>query len=354
MATQIRIRLLCAAWLLLPSTAAIAETPAESALIAARARLERAGGDAARAGAWLALAAAHTKRARESGDAANYERALEALAKASASGADAGEARKLEAWVRLGLHEFAAAEALAREQTAAVADDPDAWALLGDALMELGRLEEAGDAYQRMMNLRPGPGAYVRAAYWRERAGDLAGALELQQLALSATGQREHEERAWILVHSAALHEGLGNPERAEAALLEALALFPEYHYALEGLAELYVKQGRAALARDFARRAIASAPHPERRLVLADALRALGDEAAAREQEQRFEREALANQEQSDNENVFLVDYYLDRRPDPPRALAIALREAKRRPDPPTLERLARARARVKEPAKP
>jgi tetratricopeptide (TPR) repeat protein len=284
------------------------------------------------------------------GDAAQYEHALAALARARTAGADAGEARKLEAWVRLGRHEFAAAEALMKTYTAERPDDPEGWGLLGDAAMELGQSEPALDAYQRMMHLRPGPAAYVRAAYWRERAGDVAGALELQQSALSSTGHRETEQRAWILVHIAQLHERAGDVEQQEAALSQALSLFPEYHYALAGLAELRLKQGRFQEAEDFARRAVAVAPHPERRLTLADALRGLGREADARAQEDRFEQEALANQGKSDNENVFLVDFYLERRPDPARALAIAEREAKLRPDPPTLERLARARARNQE----
>jgi tetratricopeptide (TPR) repeat protein len=346
---QTRIVLLVAS-LAFGHAALAAESPGESAITAARARLESARGEAALARAELALAAAHTQRAREVGDADQYEHALAALGRARKAGADAGEARKLEAWVRLGRHEFAAAQALMGAYTKERPKDPEGWGLLGDAEMELGRSEPAREAYQRMMNLRPGPAAYVRAAYWREREGDVAGALELQESALASTDPRETEQRAWILVHLAALHERAGESEAQEAALVQALALFSEYHYALSGLAELRVKQRRFAEAEDFARRAVAVAPHPERRLTLADALRGLGREGEARAEEDRFEREALANQAKSDNENGFLVDFYLDRRPDPARALAIAEREAKVRPDPPTLERLARARARSQE----
>src|SRR5262245_25264593 len=246
---RIRIAWLCLAGIALGHAALAAETPAESAIVAARAHLERARGDTDRAAALLALAAAHTRRARESGDAAHYDQALGALAGAREAGADAAEARKLEAWVRLGRHEFAAAEALARRYTEEQPDDPDGWGLLGDAAMERGQGEPARAAYQRMMDLRPGPGAYVRAAYWRERDGDGAGALELQQKALASTGLRETEQRAWILIHIAELQKRAGSPERAEAALREALASFPEYHYALAGLAELYVTQRRYAEA---------------------------------------------------------------------------------------------------------
>lgn len=176
-----------------------------------------------------------TRRARETGDASHYERSLEALAEARRLVPAPARADKVEAWVRLGRHEFALAESLARAACAAHPDDPESWGLLGDALMEQGSSDAAADAWQRMMDLRPGPGAYLRASYWRERAGDLAGA----------------------------------------------------------------------------------------------KALRALGREAQVRAQEDAFLREALANQERPDNENLFLVDFFLERRPDPPRALAIAEREA-------------------------
>jgi tetratricopeptide (TPR) repeat protein len=250
--------------------------------------------------------------------------------------------------VRLGRHEFAAAEALAARYCDAHPDDAEAWGLLGDARMERGRSDAAADAYQRMLDLRPGPGAYLRAAFWRERAGDLAGALDLLRRAFAGTGARDAEDRAWILVQAASLEQKQGDAARAEATLSEALALFPEYHYALAALAELQIGLGRYQSGEGLARRALAAAPHPERRLLLADALRGLGREAEAREQESAFEREALANTQRADNENVFLVDFYLDRRPDPARALEIAEREAARRQDPGTLARLARARSAV------
>ncbi|HVH07458.1 MAG TPA: hypothetical protein VNE71_15815, partial [Myxococcota bacterium] len=159
----------CAGVLLL-ALAAAAESPAEADLRAARAQIEAAPDAAARARGLVALAAAHTRRAREVGDATHYERSLEALAEAQRLDPSHAQLAKVEAWVRLGRHEFAEAEALAHAYCDAHPDDPDGWALLGDARMELGRDDAAADAYQRMMDLRPGPGAYLRASYWRERA----------------------------------------------------------------------------------------------------------------------------------------------------------------------------------------
>src|SRR6185295_14875977 len=84
------------------------------------------------------------------------------------------------------------------------------------------------------------------------------------------------------------------------------------------------------------------AAPHAERFLLLADALRSLGREAEARAAEDRFETLALQNTGKADNENHDLVLFYLERRPDPERALDIARREAERRRDVHTLDRLA------------
>ncbi|MGH9381871.1 MAG: tetratricopeptide repeat protein [Thermoanaerobaculia bacterium] len=344
--THRTIALVCALALSIP-LAAPAETPAQQRIRAARERMERAPSASERAAALIALASAHTARARESGEGAHYDRALEALRRAREAGAAGGELTKIAAWVRLGRHEFRAAEALARQSVGQAPGDHESWGLLGDALMELGRSDEAADAYQRMMDLRPGPGAYLRASYYRERVGDLEAAAELLERALAATGARESEQVAWILVHRASLEDRLGHSARAEALLRQALSRFPGYHYALTALAEHHLEHGRPDEALPWARRALDAAPHAERWLILADALRATGREDEAREAEDRFERTALANVDQPDNENLFLVDYYLDRRPNPSRALAIARREAARRPDPPTLERLARAERR-------
>jgi tetratricopeptide (TPR) repeat protein len=215
------------------------------------------------------------------------------------------------------------------------------------ALMELGRTDEAADAYQRMADLRPGPGAYLRAAYWREVEGHLDTALALLERALAATSARETEQRAWTLVQMASLEERLFRPDAARAHLESALALFPAYHYALAALTRHHLDHGRPEQALPLARATLDAAPHPEHWLLLADALRGTSHEAEARAAEERFEREALANVSRPDNENHFLVDYYLDRRPDPARALEIARLEAARRADPATRARLDRALAR-------
>ena len=51
------------------------------------------------------------------------------------------------------------------------------YGLLGDALMEQGRLTEAAAAYQRMVDLKPFYQSYTRAAHARWMRGDLDGAI---------------------------------------------------------------------------------------------------------------------------------------------------------------------------------
>ncbi len=297
--------------------------------------------------ALLEEAVHQTRLARQTGDSAHYERALAAIERAREADPGLAELQKVEAWVRLGRHEFARAEDLAAAWTASHPDDPEGWGLLGDARMERGRTSEAREAYERMLALRPGPSAYVRASYWLERRGRPEAALALMERAWRATSPREPDQQAWVLVQRASLERELGRAEAAEASLALALDVLPAYHHALAELASLRLAQERHAEALALADRLLAAVPHPEHRLLRADALRGLGREAEARAAEDAFEREALANVDAADNENAFLVDFYLDRRPDPERALALARREAARRRDAPTLERLARALAR-------
>ncbi len=313
------------------SATANPETPAQLRLRQAQEDVNGAATEAARARGWVEVAAAHTARARESGDGSHYGQALQALEAARNAGGSTG-LRKIEAWVRLGRHEFRLAADLARQQVDAAPDDHEAWGLLGDALMELGRYDRAADAYQHGMDLRPGPGAYLRAAYYRERMGDFEGARSLLTRAHAATAPRESEQLAWLDVQLAAIENQCGRTGEARGLLERSLRRFPDYHYALAALAELHLQEGRPEAAQAFARRALEIAPHAERWLVLADALRAGGEETAAREAEDRFETAALSNVDSADNENDQLVAFYLERRGDPERAREIANRQASSR----------------------
>ena len=61
------------------------------------------------------------------------------------------------------------------------------YGLLGDVLMEQGRVDEAADAYQKMIDLKPCSQSYTRAAHLRWLKGDLDGAIELMRRVKSAS-----------------------------------------------------------------------------------------------------------------------------------------------------------------------
>src|SRR5207247_9745450 len=141
---------------------------------------------------WLFVA-----KARESFDPGYYKLA-EACAKAlEARTAGRPEALLLRGHVLQNLHRFKEAEPLARELVARRGLSFD-YALLGDALMEQGRLAEAVASYQSMIDLWPDLHSYSRGAHIRWLKGDLTGALELMQLAVSASSPLDPESAAWV------------------------------------------------------------------------------------------------------------------------------------------------------------
>ena len=63
--------------------------------------------------------------------------------------------------------------------------------------MEQGRLAEAADAYQKMIDIKPFYQSYTRAAHLRWLKGDLEGAIDLIHKAIQAASPRDRESVAW-------------------------------------------------------------------------------------------------------------------------------------------------------------
>ncbi len=317
-----------------------AVSPAERRIAEAREAIEKTP-NAPRGYTDLALALA--RRARETSDPAYYRRADEALDRALALSSGDFEASKVRAWVRLGQHQFAEARTLAEALNKRAPDDVMVYGLLTDANVELGRYEEAENAAQWMLDLRPGhvPGI-TRAAYLRELFGDLEGARELMQMALEQTPPSETEDRAWILTQIGHLRLLDGDAPRAERALREALKAFPGYHYALGNLARVRTAQGRHADAVELLRERQAAADHPENLYELAEALERAGRKTEAHAAFADFEKAARAESTGPDNANRELIFYYVDHAGQPDEALRLAEQESSSRRDVYTLDAYA------------
>ncbi|HEU4771615.1 MAG TPA: hypothetical protein VFS68_05605, partial [Candidatus Udaeobacter sp.] len=116
---------------------------------------------------WLdRLGWAFVAKARESFDPGFYKIAGQCALAIERRDPRSQEAMLLRAHVLENLHRFKDSEALARRlvQQRGLSFD---FGLLGDALMEQGKLGDAVEAYQRMMNLKPDLRAYARAAHMR-------------------------------------------------------------------------------------------------------------------------------------------------------------------------------------------
>jgi len=226
----------------------------------------------------------YLQRARETGDAAYYERAAVVFRRALRR-----DPRDLTATTGIGAlalarHEFRDALALGRRAVALAPRSVSGHGIAGDALLELGRYDEAFAAFDTMARLKPGVASYARVAYARELIGRPREAIEAMRLAVdAATGSREPQ--AWALVELGKLHFGQGEVAPAERAYRAALRVFPGYVYALEALARVEAAHGRTERAIVLARRAAEALPLPPLVSTLGDLYRASGRRRLAREQ---------------------------------------------------------------------
>lgn len=229
---------------------------------------------------WERLGWAFVAKARQSFDSGFYHLA-EQTAFCMALKQPASEAALLLRGHALhNLHRFREAEILARHLTAQRGLWFD-YGLLGDVLMEQGRLDQAVAAYQQMMNQKPGPVAYSRAAHMRWLTGDLAGAIDAMTLAARAT-RSFRETGAWIATRLALYEMQAGRLSRAGVYLDQVLKPQPDYAPAL-------LARGRWLLAGERYRealvpltRAVALNPLPEYRWTLIEALQQAGEDSEA------------------------------------------------------------------------
>ncbi|MEO5679911.1 MAG: tetratricopeptide repeat protein, partial [Acidimicrobiales bacterium] len=194
-------------------------------------------------GARLQLANAFLQKARELADPTLYTRAETLLA--TLADRQPNDKRVLVARAVLGLarHQFKDALTLADQAVAAAPGDVSALGVQVDALTELGRVDEALTATQKMLDAKPNLASYSRASYAQEQRGDLAAAAASMQQAVIAGQGGPAENLAFAQVQLGTLLLTTGALADAEAAYAAALTTFPGYAPARAG-------QARALVAR--------------------------------------------------------------------------------------------------------
>jgi tetratricopeptide (TPR) repeat protein len=232
-------------------------------------------------------------------------------------------------------HRFKEAEVVARAVTAKRGLYLD-HGLLGDVLLELGHVEQGGQAYQRMMDLKPYYHSYTRASHYRWLKGDLPGALQLIQQAVRTASPRDPESVAWAYSRLAAYELQAGRTSESLRASEAALQHQANYAAALLIRGRALLSDRRHGEAVETLRRAALAGALPEHEWALADALRAAGDLEEARRVEQRL------NQTGATSDPRTFALYLATRRERPDEAVALAEQELRNRNDVFTFDALA------------
>lgn len=181
----------------------------------------------------------------------------------------------------LAMHQFHDAEETAR-QLIKLRQEMQDYALLGDALMEQGQLEEALPMYQAMIDTKPCMPSYSRVAHLRWLKGDVVGAIEMTQLAVASAGYRDPEALAWVTTKLAFYQWQNDDLSLAEQSAKRAEELVMDYPHALLVHGRVLLAQGKASEAVTCLQKAAAKLPLPEVQWALAEALQSAGrsDEA--------------------------------------------------------------------------
>src|SRR5580704_2915289 len=265
------------------------------------------------------LAAAYIQKVRETTDFSYLDRASKIVDNVVSADSHDYQALRLRSEIELERHEFAKVAEDSRKLTKMAPEDPWNWGTLGDALIELGQYNDAAEAYQKMVTLRPDLASYNRAAWFRFLAGDMPGAVEIMQRAISA-GSPSAENTAWCLVELGHLYLKSGRSADAEKAYQAAITTFPGYHPAYAGLGKAQAVRGEVKQAIASYERAQASTPLPDYAAALYDLYHASGDEKNAEKERDLldlYDHLSLANGEKA-NRNLAMAytdhNWHLDR----------------------------------------
>ena len=230
------------------------------------------------------LGFAYQLRWRETADPSYLPRSETALRRAVRFGVEDADAVLGLGSLALITHEFPAALRHGQSARRLLPGSSRPYGVIGDALVELGRYDQAFAAFERMVTLRPSLASYARIAYARELVGDREGAVEAMRLARDAAAGQP-EPTAWANVELAKLELGLGRTEAARRHVRAALRALPGYPSARLELARIDAAEGRLDAAIAGARRASEAIPTTSAVTLLADLLEREGRRADARRQ---------------------------------------------------------------------
>ncbi|MBC7767046.1 tetratricopeptide repeat protein [Arenimonas sp.] len=225
---------------------------------------------------YFELSAAYLQKVRETGNSSYYTDIDTLMQKAAEVEPENAEIYATKASVAIGRHNFLEGKKMIE---IAISKNPNRdtyYGLLGDAHIELGEYDAAILSFQKMVDMRPGFNSYSRIAYIRELYGDVKGAKEALQLAITS-GSNYKDDISWAYVELGKLSLR-NNLDEAEVLFKKALNISPFYSQAYEGLAKVEFLKGNTKVAIEHLNTAIKQLPLTQYSNNLADIYNSIND----------------------------------------------------------------------------
>ena len=282
--------------------------------------------------AWSRLGDAYMQKARETMDLSYYGRAETAYRKALAINPNYANALVGIAWVLSGRHEFEQSMEWANKALKVEPNRADAYGLLGDAATEMGDYDSAFEAYQKMIDLRPGIASYSRAAHLLFITGGYEKATMLMNKAIGDGGAYA-ENRAWCIAQMALLDFAQGAYVPAEQKLTQGLKETPNNYHLLAAMGKVKAALRDYPSAIEYYKKAQAVVPQHEVVVALGDLYALQGQMDAADSQYALVDFVRKLNKANGVIGDMQLAQFLADHDRDLPEALRLAEAEYKTRP---------------------
>jgi tetratricopeptide (TPR) repeat protein len=234
--------------------------------------------------AWSDLGNAYVQQGRITADPTYYPKARTALDRSLAlNSRDNYMAMTGMASLAAAQHDFSGSLRWAKRAVRVNPAGSASYAVMADALNELGRYDEAQRALQKAVDLKPGVSTFTRVSYVRELRGDVAGAVAAMQMA--SRDAFSPSDKAFATYFLGMLWFNSGNLDAAGRAFDEGLRADPSYAALHAGRARVAAAEGRSGAAIADYTAAVGRLPLPEYLVEFGDYLTSLGRHAEAQRQ---------------------------------------------------------------------
>ncbi|MFJ2830920.1 tetratricopeptide repeat protein [Streptomyces sp. NPDC087263] len=231
-------------------------------------------------GGWSTLGLAYIEQARTKGDPSRYPQAQQALARSLELRPDNDPALAGRAALAAARHDFTGALKYADQALKQNPYSERALASRIDALVELGRYDEASKAADTADSRRPGVPVFTRYAYVNELRGDAQTARRVLEQALDSATTRG--DVTYVATALGQLAWNQGEYKTALTYYARALAADDTYLPALEGRARTQAAQGDRAAAISGMEQVVERYPLPQPLVELGELYEARGAEGDA------------------------------------------------------------------------